>query len=50
MEYRAGVIAGAGAKIYLSPSAFFNTGLVIAHAKPSATSALSPVLDGTFEV
>jgi hypothetical protein len=40
IEYRVGVTAGAGAKIYMSQNAFFNTGVVATYAKPAATLSL----------
>jgi hypothetical protein len=35
VAHRAAAIAGAGAKIYMSPSAYINTGFVVSHAKPA---------------
>ena len=36
-EYRIGVTAGAGVKVYMSPNAFFNTGAVGSYSRPAAT-------------
>ncbi len=36
-EYRVGVTAGAGVKVYMSPSAFFNIGAIGSYSKPAAT-------------
>ncbi len=36
-EYRIGVTAGAGAKVYMSPNAFFNVGAVGSYSRPAAT-------------
>jgi hypothetical protein len=38
--YRAGVTAGAGAKIYMNENAFFNTGVIATYAKPASTISL----------
>jgi hypothetical protein len=37
---RVGVIGGFGAKVYLSRNAFFNTALVVSHAKPARTASI----------
>jgi hypothetical protein len=36
-EYRVGLTAGAGAKIYMSPNAFFNTGVITTYSSPAST-------------
>ena len=40
IEYRVGVTAGAGAKIYMTQNAFFNTGFIATYAKPASTLSL----------
>ena len=37
LEYRLGVTAGAGVKVYMSPNTFFNMGAIGSYARPSAT-------------
>lgn len=37
MERRGGVTIGGGAKFYLSPAAYINTGMQVTYAKPSTT-------------
>lgn len=37
MDDRGGVTVGGGAKFYLSPSAYINTGMQVTYAKPSTT-------------
>jgi len=39
-EYRLGITAGAGAKIYMSRNAYFNTGFVGTWSQPAATASL----------
>ena len=39
-ELRAGVTVGGGAKFYISPNAFFNTGAIVTYSKPAATISL----------
>ena len=39
-EYRVGVTAGAGAKIYMTQNAFFNTGVMAGYARPAAAISL----------
>ena len=36
-DYRIGVTAGTGAKLYISPNAFFNVGAVGSYSRPAAT-------------
>jgi opacity protein-like surface antigen len=36
-DYRIGVTAGAGAKLYVSPNTFFNVGAIGSYSKPAAT-------------
>ena len=36
-EYRVGVTAGAGVKVYMSPNSFFNIGAIGSYSKPAAT-------------
>ena len=36
-EYRIGVTAGAGVKVYMSPNAFFNVGAVGSYSRPAGT-------------
>lgn len=38
--HRVGITAGAGAKFYMSPNAFFNTAVVMSHARPATTASL----------
>ena len=40
IDYRVGVTAGAGAKIYMTQNAFFNTGFIASYAKPASTLSL----------
>lgn len=37
MEHRGGVTVGGGAKFYMSPAAYINTGMQVTYAKPSTT-------------
>jgi opacity protein-like surface antigen len=37
IEYRVGLTAGAGAKVYMSPNAFFNAGVIGTYSKPAGT-------------
>lgn len=37
MEHRGGVTIGGGAKFYLSPAAYINTGMQVTYAKPATT-------------
>ena len=39
-ELRAGVTVGGGAKFYMSPNAFFNTGGLVTYSRPAATISL----------
>lgn len=39
-ELRGGVTVGGGAKFYMSPNAFFNTGAIVTYSKPAATISL----------
>jgi hypothetical protein len=39
MEYRAGVTVGGGAKFYMSPNTYLNTGLQVTYAKPATTAS-----------
>ena len=46
--YRAGAIAGVGTKLYVTPMAYFNTGLVMTQAKPSRTVSFTVGLGWDF--
>lgn len=37
MERRGGVTIGGGAKFYMAPAAYINTGMQVTYAKPSTT-------------
>jgi len=37
MDYRGGVTLGGGAKFYMTPQTYINTGMQVTHAKPSTT-------------
>jgi hypothetical protein len=39
-DYRAGVVFGAGTKIYITPRAYFNPAIVASYAKPTRTVSL----------
>ena len=40
-ELRGGVTVGGGAKFYMSPNAFFNTGVIVTYSRPTATISLT---------
>jgi opacity protein-like surface antigen len=40
MEYRSGLTGGGGAKFYMTPNSYLNTGLQVTYAKPATTAAV----------